>query len=293
MGAPGKRQIDWEEVRRRSSELGRKSEMNTRVANVPKYTAVKEGQQYPMGKRGQYKLFHEHVWPKGFTPQRRDEVSSATAGFINDEVGTDHSAHLQNKISESLFRSTIPSETLKALAEYGSINISEDTAHGEFDADTSEVRINPNVLGQPHDFRKDGSGTVASQITIHELGHLNDFLSDYDKFWKNSDNRSWYSSDPRGHGGDLASPALEGRAEGFRLANNRITRGMKRKNSYIGSPTAGYESKGFKDPISQSVFKNNRLKTFREQSGLSSLPVKETSKKTQKPAEQLRLPGID
>lgn len=291
MAAPGKRQIDWEEVRRQSSELGRKSEMNTRVANVPKYTAVKEGQQYPMGKRGQYKLFHEHVWPKGFTPQRRDEVAAALQGNVEmdpslSDKQQDRYSQMYAHVYDSLARSTIPAEDIKTYSDNANIIIDPQIPGvGEFDSDLSEVRVNPKTLRS-----NDPSGVVASQSVVHELGHLHDFLSDEEKFFKNDRSRGPYKQ-----GNDFAypSPALEGRAEGFRLAHTRITRGMKRKNKILGKPLAGYEDKNFKDQVDRSNFLNNRLKTFREQSGLPSLPVKETSKKAQKSSEQLRLPGID
>lgn len=265
-------QIDWDAVKQQSQALN-DFEMNVRRANVPKITLVKEGQQHPVGKHGQLKLFHEHVWPKGYTPDRLKAVSEATAGFVNDSVGTDHSAHLQNKIVDTMARSTVPTDTLRALAEEGSIDITDDMTSGEFDPHTSEVRINPDVLGKPEDLYPDSSGTVASQLTLHELGHLYDYASDFDDFWKNHENTAWYS----GSGGFLASPALEGRAEGFRLATTRVTRGMRRHNSAIMGPVARYNSAEFSEP-SRTIFNLNRLKSFRHASGLDPYPrITETS----------------
>jgi hypothetical protein len=285
-----RKQIDWEAVKQQSLELNATDGRNIDaiVAHVPKYTAVKEGQQHPVGKHGQLKLFHEHVWPKGYTPQRLNEVSEATAGFVNDDVGTDHSAHLQNKIVETMARSTVPTETLKDLASLGSINVSHDTTEGEFDADDVAIHINPRVLGSVNDFHHDGSGTTASQITMHELGHMNDYLSDYDDFHKNNDNRSWYS----GSGGLLASPALEGRAEGFRLATTRVTRGMRRHNDALMNPTARYSSMGFSGPA-RGIFNLNRLKSFRHASGMDPLPHVTETPATAETLEQPTLPGME
>lgn len=280
-------QIDWDAVKQQSDALS-KPEANRVVAKVPKFTAVKEGQQHPMGKNGQFKLFHEHMWPKGFTPQRRDSVSNVLSGFVNDEVGTDHSAHLQNKVVETVARSTVPEQTLSDMAQHGSFSVSEDTSEGEFDSETVEARINPNVLGHPSEFNRDGSGTVASQMTMHELGHMNDYLSDPDDFWNQNNKLSWYS----GSGGLLASPALEGRAEGFRLATTRITRGMRRGNDSRLNPTAGYSTEGFDDPVAQKVFNLNRVKSFRHASGLDPLPQVSEKPAETMPAEQPILPGM-
>ena len=283
-------QIDWDAVKQQSAELNGNSarSIDAIVAHVPKYTAVKEGQQHPVGKHGQLKLFHEHVWPKGYTPDRLNAVSEATAGFVNDSIGSDHSAHLQNKIVETMARSTVPTDTLRALADQGTIDITDETSEGEFDPDTSEVRINPRVLGSKGTFHPDASGTVASQMTMHELGHLHDYASDYDDFWKNNDNRSWYS----GSGGLLASPALEGRAEGFRLATTRVTRGMRRYNEAIMGPTAKYSSSGFSGPA-RGVFNLNRLKSFRHASGLDPLPRITETPATAETLEQPTLPSME
>lgn len=282
-----KKQIDWDAVKQQSDALDN-SDVNRVVANVPKFTAVKEGQQHPVGKNGQMKLFHEHVWPKGYTPARLAGVVDATAGFVQDDVGTNHSGHLQNKIVETMARSTVPTDTLKTLAEYGSITVSNDTHEGEFDADDTSIRINPRVLGKTHQFQPDPSGTVASQITMHELGHMNDYLSDYDDFWKNSNRQSWYS----GSGGLMASPALEGRAEGFKMATTRITRGMKRSNEARLGPTAGYTATDFKDTEAQGVFNLNRVKSFRHASGKDPFPhITETPASTEA-ATPTPLPGM-
>lgn len=284
-----RRQIDWDAVKSQSAELNNSTSRNldTVVAHVPKYTPVKEGQQHPVGKHGQYKLFHEHVWPKGYTPDRLNAVVNATSGFVDDTIGTDHSAHLQNKITETMARSTVPVDTLKTFADFGAIEITDDTHEGEFDPDTTEVRINPNVLGKQGSIHPDPSGTVASQMTMHELGHMNDYLSNSDEFWKNNDKRSWYS----GSGGLLASPALEGRAEGFRLATNRITRGMRRHNEAVMGPAAKYSSSGFTGP-ERGVFELNRVKSFRHASGQDPYPSKVAITETSS-AIQPTLPGME
>lgn len=280
-----KNQIDWEAIRTQSAELENNSDLDRRVAHVPKITPVKEGQQYPVGKHGQLKLFHEHVWPNGFTPQRLNEVSEATRGFVTDEVGNAHSGHLQNKIVETMARSTVPVDTLRALADNGSIAVSYETGAGEFDAEDTSIRISPSVLGKYTDFDRDGSGTVASQITMHELGHMNDYLSDYDDFYKNDEKRAHYK-------GDFPSPALEGRAEGFRLATTRITRGMRRGNESRLGPTAKYEGSNFDAP-SRAVFNLNRLKSFRHASGLDALPRITETPHAEEHHEETPLPGME
>lgn len=280
-------QIDWDAVRTQSRELNTNRDLNTVVSHVPKITPVKEGQQHPVGKHGQLKLFHEHVWPKGYTPQRMNEVVDATAGFVQTDLTSNHAAHLQNKIVQTMARSTVPAETLKILADRASLNVTKDSDEGEYDADAMEIRINPKVLGTATSIDRDGSGTVASQMTMHELGHLHDHLSDYNDFWKNNDRRDWYKNHQI-----MASPALEGRAEGFRLATNRITRGMRRWNQSILGPTAEYRSAGFSGPARGS-FDINRLKSFRHASGQTPLPYITETPKIEKAPEKTPLPGME
>jgi hypothetical protein len=282
-------QIDWDAVKQQSEALNN-SDINRVVSHVPKYTAVKEGQQHPVGKNGQMKLFHEHVWPKGYTPQRLKDVVNATAGFVQDDVGTDHSAHLQNKIVETMARSTVPTDTLKDLADYGTITVSRDTAEGEFDSENTEIRINPNTLGKDKNkLNPDPTGTLSSQMTMHELGHLHDYLTSSDDFHKNDGRQSWYS----GSGGLMASPALEGRAEGFRMATNRITRGMKRGNEARLGPTAGYTPAEFKETGAREVFNLNRIKSFRHASGQDPLPRITETPATTETLEQPTLPSME
>lgn len=281
-------QIDWDAVKQQSRELN--SGHDRVVSNVPKYTAVKEGQQHPVGKNGQLRLFHEHVWPKGYTPQRMQEVADVTAGMVNDDVGTNHSAHLQNKIVETMARSTVPVDTLRDMAHLSSIEISDGTgAGGSFNPDESLVTIDIDNLGKKNSFKSDPSGTVASQATMHELGHLHDYMSDSEDFYRKMDKNEWYT----GSGGHMASPALEGRAEGFRLATTRITRGMRRTNEALMSPTSKYSVSGFRGPQARSAFEVNRLKSFRHASGQTSLPYITETPATAETLEQPTLPGME
>jgi len=284
-----KNQIDWDAVRQQSQELN-DSSMDRVVANVPKYTEVKKGQKYPVGKGGQLKMFHEHVWPKGYTPERMRGVVDATSGFISDNVGTDHSAHLANKVSETMARSTIPVDMLRTMTENASVSLDDDTDFGQFDHHAMEVGINPRVLGKTKNNKiwEDTSGTVASQITMHELGHLNDYLHEPDDFQQNDYNRSWYNADD---GGLMASPALEGRAEGFRLATNRITRGMRRGNDARLNPSAGYRPEGFDEAGDQKRFSMNRILSFRHASGLDPYPRRVDKDKA--PYDKTQLPGME
>lgn len=283
-----KNQIDWDAVKQQSRDLDNPS-LDRVASNVPKYTEVKRGQAHPVGKGGQLKLFHEHVWPKGYTPERMKSVVDATSGFVNDNVGTDHSYHLANKITETMARSTVPAENLNLFAEHATASVDTDPDFGQFDHANMEIAINPKVLGKAKNrtLDQDSSGTVASQITMHELGHLNDYLHEPEDYSQNSWKESWYND----NGGMMASPALEGRAEGFRLATTRITRGMRRGNDARLNPTAKYVAKGFEDPVAQTSFTLNRLKSFRHASGLDPYPS--TTEPTKEPYKKTQLPGME
>ncbi len=283
-----RRQIDWDAVREQSQAL--ENGKDRIVANVPKYTTVKEGQQHPVGKHGQLKLFHEHVWPKGYTPQRLQQVIDEVGMSIGDDLGTDHSSHVQRKVEDTLARSTVPIETIRDILHVSPMEISEGTgAGGEFDPDDERISVDASTLGKPGDFLSDISGTVTSQTVMHEMGHAHDYMSDPTDFYRQMDSNEWYSA----HGGHMASPVLEGRAEGFRLATNRITRGMKRKNEAMMSPTAKYVSSGFKSGQPRSLFQVNRLKAFRHASGQAPLPYITETPATGEPATQLPLPGME
>lgn len=277
-------QIDWDAIKQESRALS-DNEMDVRRANVPKITPVKEGQQHPVGKHGQLKLFHEHVWPKGYTPERMNQVADVTNDWIYDTIASDHSGHFKNKVMSSIARSTIPIQDIQSMSEYGHMALTENTDLGEFDMDDSLVMLNPNTaLGGRRSISKDPSGTMASQVTIHELGHLDDYMRDPDDFYKQEENRTPYS-------GDFPSPGLEGRAEGYRLAHNRVTRGMQRFNRAIMRPTARYDVKGFQG-TSRKVFELNRLKSFRFASGLDPYP---RITETPQPEERTHpvLPGME
>lgn len=260
-------QIDWDAVKQESRALN-SIEMNVRRANVPKITLVKEGQQHPVGKHGQLKLFHEHVWPKGFTPQRLADVRDSRIGYVHDYVDTPHSNRVRNIVTDAIARSTIPSDDIDSMGYYGDITLTDEVDAGEFDPEEVEIRLNPNAIADKQNTKRlqDPSNVVANQTTIHELGHMDDYLSDFDDFEKNH-NRGAFYIETGGH----VSPALEGRAEGYKLAHTRVTRSMERRNYNLGSPSMTYKPMGFSG-VDRKVFELNRLKSFRHASGLDPYP---------------------
>lgn len=246
---------------------------NTQKAHVPKYTEVKEGQEHPVGKHGQLKLFHEHVWPKGYTPQRLKEVRENAPLFMAvdaddelpsmDQINLDE--QMNNEYIDHVARSTIPIDHLKKMQDegiigsYGAIPGKDYRTSGSFNAAEREFRVTSNSE-YPPDRRlfRNIFGTRKSEeasTLVHEMGHAYDFASNPIGFLVGN-RRSNYL-------GSQASPSREGFAEGYRRRYSRATRAMKRNE--ISESKSGYKEKGWMDPMdpmARTVFKKTRRAAF-------------------------------
>lgn len=243
------------------------------VARVPKITTVKEGQEHPVGKHGQYKLFHEHVWPKGYTPERLRQVSDAqfqvTAGGFhpintNNEYERDRDRAINNKIGSALVndhiaRSTIPADDVKHLAENVSFWIGKDTPYPE----TNSFSLSGQTVNMALK-SNDTSGDIQA-ITTHELGHAMDYLKDPSGVWAKAKEQRDDSFAHRYAGDTTAHPMLEGAAEGYRLAHSRVTRGQK--NTGGDWTKWGYSPKGWVFRGQGDAFLRQRNETFKEATG--------------------------
>lgn len=278
--------VDWDEVRKQRGAL-ESSQFDEIRANAPKITPVKEGQQYPVGKHGQYKLFHEHQWPKGYTPERLEQVRDATAGWVNiahesDDTGQEQ--RLRSQIPEHLARSTMPIENIRVLNENVGIEVNPHyrNAGGEYSSAFRQI-----TLGTHSGFRNEGHNkTVENQLLIHELGHAYDDLSDTTKYTDRNMNSAYKSE----HGTLFANPNLEGIAEGHRIALTRVTRSMQRHN-WLGA-AAKYSEDQWVEPQDKAQFSLSRLKAFRFFSGQDPYPKKADVTETPK-TEQPTLPGME
>lgn len=243
------------------------------VAKVPKITPVKEGQEHPVGKHGQYKLFHEHVWPKGYTPERLKQVSDAqfqvtAGGFHNIDTSSDYNRDrdraINNKIGSALVndhiaRSTIPADDVKHLAENVSFWIGKDTPYPE----TNSFSLSGQTVNMALK-SNDTSGDIQA-ITTHELGHAMDYLKDPSGVWAKAKDQRDDSFAHRYAGDTTAHPILEGTAEGYRLAHARVTRGQK--NTGGDWTKWGYSPKGWVFSGQGNAFLRQRNETFKQATG--------------------------
>ena len=237
------------------------------VAHAEKFTEVKEGQQHPVGKGGQLKLFHEHVWPKGYTPKRIEainnmhfdvtgspdfhpeyvrEMSDPASGMRNFMLLQDKMIPAGDKIAKSLVteglaRSTAPISDLKKLHRpNGQLQVSVFKS----DDNPSYVPVNHEIKlsipdEEPYHSGMSQTGPTATNIQttlMHEVGHALDFAQNPVQFLGENIR---VQKDPAGHTynatttnplGSLVMPRAEGVAEGYRLAHTRVTRGQKRRD---------------------------------------------------------------
>lgn len=261
------------EVEEGYSEKPEKFFFENEKANVPKFTAVKEGQEHPMGKNGQYKLFHEHQWPKGYTPERLAEVRENLPTVVNRGNSQYAPGEATAKIADHLARSTMPIEDIKALKESNmgfavGTNLPKGTA-GAFTPLKNpgeglypgvnlpkKAMLKPEVAEEKPELVKKLSDVVkvnTGNAVVHETGHAMDFLGNPDRF-----NREQPSSYDNEGTTISARPRNEGRAEGYRRAHHRATRAMRRSKA----ASVGYESTGFSNIAARMMYRAERQAAY-------------------------------
>jgi hypothetical protein len=237
------------------------------VAHAEKFTEVKEGQQHPVGRGGQLKLFHEHVWPKGYNPKRIEAINNMyfdvngspnlhpeyvrdmsnpasdirTSMLLHDKIIPASDKIAKSLVTEGLARSTAPISDLKKLHRpNGQLQVSVSKGDGN----PSYVPINHEVKltipdEEPSHIAMSQTGPTSTNIQttlLHEVGHALDANQNPLKFHSE---RVKAQKDPAGHTynatttnpmGSLVLPRAEGVAEGYRLAHTRVTRGQKRRD---------------------------------------------------------------
>jgi hypothetical protein len=226
------------------------------VARAEKFTEVKEGQQHPVGKGGQLKLFHEHVWPKGYTPERIKAVNNmhfVVNGSPNLHPEYEHNVTpipdmlhrmtpagdkiAKSLVTESIARSTAPISDLKKLHRPSgqlAIIARKSMYNPTYNTNTHEVNLNISdaEIGNRGIYQSGPTSTNIQTTLLHEVGHALDLTQnpkEYDDEWEAA------QKDPNKykHGGinpTRSLPRTEGVAEGYRLAHARVTRGQKRRD---------------------------------------------------------------
>lgn len=248
------------------------------TSRVPKYTEVKEGQQYPTGRGGQLKAFHEHVWPKGYTPERRREVGDLklpiTGGSSSYKEGGEtkriktHKGVAKAHIEETLARSTVPISDIERLkSNKTKFSVRELGGEGKttssfnIDGDSTRIALTVN--------RTDTAADVSHQI-VHEVGHAVDFSKDKNVML----NRLREMNAPGADYGPLwaphqkkgAHPVIEGIAEGYASAHARLTRSQRRTGGNISS--YGYNPLwSWKSPRLGQQFHNTRSIVYESETG--------------------------
>ncbi len=307
------KQIDWEEFSRQKNafETGDPAFSGSIQARVPKFTDVKPGQQHPVGKRGQGKLFHEHVWPKGFTPQRRAEVNEAlpyihshTEESKNNPVWGPQSPQQEHAfVRDTIARSTMDTDELRAMTDYNNMEIHTGVKlpkgiGGEYHP-SGESPISDNEDAGAILLKNQAQnidvyrGALTGMTLIHEIGHAMDEMNDPMEF-DNKRNENAMYKDQNG-----LLPTLEGRAMGYQLAKFRATRAQKRSmratENAQGYDPANISDSKYSDNRVPAVetFKSNRIKSFRVARGESPYPASVRMGKKEPKYEQPQLPGME
>lgn len=253
-----------------SNFASEESFFDSKQAHVPKFTEVKEGQEHPVGKNNQYKLFHEHVWPKGYTPTRLAEVRDNMPRVVNSPNSGFAPGEGTAKLTDHIARSTIPVEDLQGLNNNQfeiTLGTTVDNAGGFFTSEGMPHKgINPGVVlpkkqvpkpGLPKDRDKKARGyakTLLNHTVVHEIGHAVDFASRPSTY--NVEQRSIYNETIP------ARPRAEGIAEGYRSAHTRVTRAMRRSKKQT---PVGYRTDKWDKPLDQLTYKVNRQGTYNDQ----------------------------
>jgi len=308
------KQIDWEKFQEQKNafETGDPEFSGTIKARVPKFSDVKPGQQHPVGKHGQGKLFHEHVWPKGFTPQRRDEVNavmpylhSHTEESGNDPVwGTQSPQREHAFVRDTIARSTMDADELRAMTDYNNMEIHtgvglpKGVAGEYYPGGESPISDNEDagailLKNQKQNFDT-YNGALTGKTLIHEIGHAIDEMNDPHEFDRNRDENALY------RGQNQFLPAAEGRAMGYQLAKFRTTRRQSRALQASDPSLQGYQPEHITDSKysdnrvpARETFKSNRIKAFRIARGEEIYPEKAPVSKKGPKYDQPRLPGME
>lgn len=267
------------------------------TAKAHKVTPVKEGREYPVGRHGQLKLFYEHVWPKGYSPQRLAEVKNLDIDIVPSrdlaeglpKVGEHNVEKVATRLAESyvhenLAKSTAPIEDLKKLKSdipftdlsgterrtlRPSIYVTE-VSEGKAAPSFSPYRNRVNFA-----IEKDtATGADVQRSLMHEVGHAVDFATNPNQFigemkdLKENPVEYIYGNRP-------IPPMAEGRAEGYTAAHSRVTRRDRR----IGGNTSswGYRSEGWFFPEMQETFSKSRSDVFHAATGRPFPSPKEES----------------
>lgn len=268
------------------------------TSKVYKETPVKPGQQHPVAKGGHYRLWHEHVWPHGYTPQRMDEVKNLDyevegdndllpgldeasrkareQGYVPDDSSTfQHSAplrkHYQNVdryarsvINRHLARSTIPIEHLKQiqrnkLGDKLVVSIRDELA------DNSNAATYSLTNHQIQLKVSESSTEVDEQRALtHEVGHAVDAATRPKEYVDEAIEERLNPNKYEYRSGNTAHPNLEGIAEGYSLGHSRVTRAGRRSG---GNRAVGYIPSNWVNMQSTNEFLKARSKAFHEARG--------------------------
>lgn len=232
------------------------------VAHVPKFTPVKEGQEHPVGKNGQLKLFHEHVWPKGYTPERLAEVRKAapTIATSTDLQGMSH-PEATAMVIDHLARSTSPVEDIQKVNDKNLvISVMGELASGNRGGFVTGKGI--KMLGTPavsegYDDPHNARRVQQANTLLHEMGHAVDWIDNPDSLVNEPRTAEYINKSTK------LKPISEGRAEGYRVAHVRSTRAMRRARKNF----PGYINTGFPNAFARARFENARQETLNKELG--------------------------
>lgn len=232
------------------------------VAHVPKITLVKEGQEHPVGKHNQLKLFHEHVWPKGYTPERLAEVRNALPTVrVSEDLWDMAVPEAKAMVVGHLARSTAPIEDIQKVRDKNlKIDVMEQLASGHRGGFVTGKGIRmlgtptvPEGYSDPHNARK----VQQANTLLHEMGHAVDWINHPDSLVNEPRTAPYLGKDVK------LKPVSEGRAEGYRIAHVRSTRAMRRARKMF----PGYINTGFTNPVSRNRFEAARQTTLDKELG--------------------------
>lgn len=230
---------------------------NPEVARVPKITLVKEGQQHPVGPHGQLKLFHEHVWPKGYTPERLSEVRAAHPQVrIGANLSEMSPPEAKAMIIDHLARSTMPIEDMARIKSKGlTIDVFgelESGHRGTFVTNRGVKMLGTPEVPQGYEDTHNARKVQQANTLLHELGHAKDWLNNPSHLENEPRTAEYLSKSVK------VKPISEGRAEGYRVAHVRSTRAMRRARKNF----PGYINTGFINPTERQRFETARQSTL-------------------------------
>lgn len=184
-------------------------------------------------------------WPRGYTPERQNEIREALKDTPVEGRYAPDAAHQRARVVDTVARSTVPAHNLRGLSRIDA-NVKEGTL-GTYWPGTQRLAV--NMLNRDQ-WKDDDSG----QTLIHELGHHRDFQSGTASAGGITDEKIEHTAQAMNPGREVNTTMKiqadqeirRGRAEGY--ADNYMVRNYRTRGRNPQPVTQGAYEQNFPAP---------------------------------------------